>query len=164
MIMTYTGKMVDPFDLKPDDVDLEDIAHSLSLMNRYTGHTTFPYSVAQHSILLSEAVPPRLAQVALLHDASEAYLVDVPYPIKQRLPDFQDLEHRIQITILTKYGIDPNLLDELHIYDRAICVDEMRHLMDHVPENMPKPLRIMIREMDWRTVEDWFYERFYELF
>ena len=81
-IQTFTGKMVDPFALNPDDICVEDLAHALSMQCRFTGHTREFYSVAQHSVLVSVYCDPAIALLGLLHDASEAYLMDLPRPLK----------------------------------------------------------------------------------
>jgi hypothetical protein len=82
-IQTYTGKKFWPLDPRPEDVCIEDIAHGLAMKCRFSGHTQSFYSVAQHSVLVSQLVPPRDAIWGLLHDAAEAYLADVARPVKQ---------------------------------------------------------------------------------
>jgi len=79
-IQTYTGKRFWPLDPRPEDVDILDIAHSLSLLCRFTGHTSSFYSVSQHSILVAQEVPKRLRLWALFHDAAEAYIGDIARP------------------------------------------------------------------------------------
>lgn len=85
-IMTWTGRMVRPLVLKHEDIDLEDIAHSLANKCRFNGHCKF-LSVAQHSVLVAKKLPSELQLWGLLHDASEAYLDDIPKPLKE-LPEF----------------------------------------------------------------------------
>src|SRR4051812_2148358 len=100
LILTYTGKHVNPFDLKPDDICIEDIAHALALCNRFAGHTKRPMSVAQHSVYVSRLCPNyRLA--GLLHDASEAYLGDVTKWVKSthEFEAYREAEDRIQYQI-----------------------------------------------------------------
>jgi uncharacterized protein len=75
-IQTYSGGAIDLFSPKPEDVNLRDIAHSLALTNRYTGHSLHPYSVGAHSLHVSRLVRPELRRHALFHDAEEAYLGD----------------------------------------------------------------------------------------
>ncbi len=85
IVATYSGKLVNVLDPAPEDISIEDIAHSLSQTNRFNGHTSFPYSVAQHSVMVSRVVAkeiPRLALLGLLHDAAEAYTGDIISPIK----------------------------------------------------------------------------------
>lgn len=114
-IETYTGKKFYFLDPTPDMVDIEDIAHSLSHQCRFAGHVSKFYSVAEHSINVCNLVQraSRVAQRdtklclgALLHDASEAYLIDIPSPIKQHLPGYKDIELRVMRVIAEKYGFD----------------------------------------------------------
>lgn len=82
-VLTYTGRYIDVFDLKPEDICLADIAHSLATKTRFNGSAKVPYSIAQHCVLATaHCKPPLLPTVALLHDAEEAYLVDIPKPWK----------------------------------------------------------------------------------
>ena len=92
-IMTYSRVLMDPLDARPDQILIEDIAHSLSLMTRANGHCRQFYSVAQHSINCAlEArnlgLSPRVQLACLLHDAAEAYIADIPRPVKHRLSGF----------------------------------------------------------------------------
>lgn len=82
-IQTFTGVEVYPFDPRPEDIRIEDIAHALSMQCRYAGHCSQFYSVAEHSVRVAELLPREVQLWGLLHDASEAYLVDLPRPIKR---------------------------------------------------------------------------------
>jgi len=84
-MQTYTGRMIDPLNLRPADVDIIDVAHALSNTCRFGGHTRSFYSVAEHSLLVSHLVPHEHALCGLLHDAPEAYLGDVIWPLKPRM-------------------------------------------------------------------------------
>jgi len=81
-IETFTNKYVPPFDAKPEHICIEDIAHALSNQCRFSGHTSRFYSVAEHAWLASYYAPAHLAAAALMHDAAEAYLIDIPRPLK----------------------------------------------------------------------------------
>lgn len=81
-IMTHTGKKFKPFNPRTEDIDIEDIAHALSNICRFNGHVNQFYSVAEHSVLVSVLCPEELKLKGLLHDAAEAYLGDVPSPLK----------------------------------------------------------------------------------
>lgn len=98
-MQTYTGKLVDLANFREDDVRLPDISHALSIINRFTGHSKCPYSVAQHSVMVSNLCQPEHALWGLLHDASEAYLGDVATPLKNVLPGYRELEEHVQRTI-----------------------------------------------------------------
>ena len=106
-IITATGKQFWPLDPRPEDIDIRDIAHALSLVNRYGGHTPTPYSVAEHSLYVAEYVAARHGRPlrALLHDASEAYLGDMVRPVKHQLPEFQAAEDRLQAVIEERFGL-----------------------------------------------------------
>jgi uncharacterized protein len=101
---TWTGQMVDLFDPDPETICIEDIAHSLSNQCRFGGHTPKFYSVAQHSVLCSIIVQEEHQLAALMHDASEAYLIDVPRPLKKALVNYHDMENRMMKVISDKYG------------------------------------------------------------
>ena len=106
-IQTYTGKKFYPQNPVFDSICIEDIAHSLSQQCRFTGHTVCHYSVAQHCVLVSYFCNPENALQGLLHDASEAYLVDVASPIK-RLPEmagYRALEKKVQNAIYRKFEL-----------------------------------------------------------
>jgi hypothetical protein len=104
---TYSGKTVNPLDLQEDDIDIKDIAHALALENRFGGHSREPISVAQHSIYVSKLAKPEYALQGLLHDASEAYLRDIPKWIKAA-PEFafyRSVEEQVQKVIYRKFGL-----------------------------------------------------------
>lgn len=109
--------MVDVLDPKPEDIDIQDVAHALSRVARFTGHTSGPrgYSVAQHSVLVALVAmldaPPAAAVLAarlgLLHDASEAYLADVARPLKHHpsMAPYRAAEARLELAVLARFGL-----------------------------------------------------------
>lgn len=103
-MQTFTGRRFYPLDPRPEDIDPIDIAHALSMLCRYAGHVKKFYSVAEHCVHMSRAVPQEFALEALLHDATEAYVVDVPRPLKIHLPDFQAVEARVAVVIAQRFG------------------------------------------------------------
>lgn len=119
-VPTFTGRRVPLENPQPLDIDLLDIAHHLATINRFTGACKEPYSVAQHSIFVSQLlqpISPRLGLLGLMHDAHEAYLNDMPRPVKffhfgQNLPlptDRDDIERTFDRVIRARYGIaDPS--------------------------------------------------------
>lgn len=128
-MQTYTGRRFWPLDPVAGDIEIMDIAHALSNQCRYAGHTRFHYSVAQHSVLVSENVAPEHALWGLLHDASEAYLVDVPRPVKPHLPGYYEAEERVQKAVAERFGLSWPMPAEVKRVDDAILADEWSYLM-----------------------------------
>jgi len=118
-IRTYTGKYVNPFNINIEDVDIKDIAHALSMMCRFSGHCKKFFSVAQHSLLVSRNLPQNLKLEGLLHDASEAYLVDIPSPIKQKMPQYLNVENNLMTIISKKFKIDWPTTPEVKKQDKC---------------------------------------------
>lgn len=107
-IRTYTGRLIYPFGpYKENEYHIADIAHALSNLCRFTGHTLGFYSVAEHSLRCAAKFldNPALALSALMHDASEAYLNDIASPTKKGLVEYQAIEGEIERGIATQYGL-----------------------------------------------------------
>ncbi len=122
-IRTFTGKKFYPLNPEPDQIDILDIAAGLSKMPRYSGQTPFAYSVAQHSVHVSNILVYKEDKIAgLLHDASEAYIADIPSPIKALLPDYRAMENRIQGAIFKALKIDINdeIMRIVHLADEMM--------------------------------------------
>lgn len=165
-IQTYTGLAFYPMSPKVEDIQIVDIAHALSQICRYGGHCSRFYSVAEHSVLLSYAVAPENAFWALMHDASEAYLGDIPRPIKSRLAGYVEAERNLMYVICESFGLEPEEPAEVKEADTRILMDERRQLMSLPPETWSeeyKPLGVTLEFMDCITAERRFLERFLEL-
>jgi uncharacterized protein len=104
----FSGQLVDPFDLKPSEVRIDDIAWALSNICRYGGHYHRNYSVAEHTLLVAGLLPPHKKLYALLHDAPEAYLGDIPTPLKRRMPQFKELETKVARVVAEAFDLDPD--------------------------------------------------------
>lgn len=146
-IVTYTGKAFDLLNPSPDMVRIEDIAHSLANICRYTGHTRYFYSVAQHCVLMAEADLPGDPLQRLLHDAAEAYIGDIAKPWKQLLwVDISEIqsprghpnsihqsvktwENKIQKVIGLALGVDLSHSAEVKEADNRMYLAEIRDLM-----------------------------------
>ena len=128
-IQTFTGRAFDLANPDPDQVDVVDIAHALSQINRYTGHTTRPYTVAQHCVLISRIVPPEFAFDALMHDAAEAYVGDLSRPLRMLLPDFDGIEHRVRVAVGSALDFDPVIPDVVRDLDTLMLFWERRDLL-----------------------------------
>lgn len=162
---SYTGKQIFPLDPRVEDFDIVDIAHALSNLCRFGGHTQKFYSVAEHSVGVSHKVKKSEALTALLHDASEAYLVDMPRPIKAYMPQYKQIEARLQEIISERYNLIYPFPESVHIADDRILVTEMRDLMIGIQpwEGMPKPYADQIVGLPPKKAEKLFLSRFTEL-
>jgi hypothetical protein len=132
-LQTVSGRWVNPFDPDPNQLDAGDIARALANQCRFGGHSRVFYSVAQHSVILSELVEQRGGDIedvfaALMHDATEAYLGDMPHPIKHRSPlgaVFKAAEDRLGRAIRDRFGIKADV-PEIKRVDRALLATERR--------------------------------------
>lgn len=148
-IMTVSGKPFWPFDPRPEDVRLGDIAHSLSMQCRFNGHTTAFYSVAQHCVIMAQgffmAGETELAREALLHDAAEAYIGDLIRPVKAHCPDWCAMDARLDGVIRARFGLPPVMSAEVRDADLRMCVTERRDLCAASPEvdwgDLPEPFQ-----------------------
>ncbi len=132
-IQTWTGKPFEPLNPDPETIDIADIAHALSMLCRFNGHCTRFYSVAEHSVRASVLVPPEDALWALLHDAAEAYVSDLPRPIKDELPVFRTLEDRLLRVIVGHFGLPWPMPESVRLADDIMLVTEQRDLMRPPP-------------------------------
>lgn len=112
VIGTFSGKYVDLLDPQPEDILIEDIAHQLSNHCRFGGTSRQFYSVAEHSVTVSELSTDDPFG-GLMHDASEAYLCDIPTPLKNLLPNYLEIEGRFMRTIADKFGFKYPLTDSV---------------------------------------------------
>lgn len=138
-LQTTTGRAFDLLDPRPEDVDIIDIAWSLGRQCRYLGHTHVAYSVAQHSVLVSEALPPELRLLGLMHDAAEAYVGDMPKPLKALLPEFSVIEDRIWRAIAERFDLPAVIPAEVKRVDTRILADEHLWLMGPSPRDWCPP-------------------------
>lgn len=125
---TYTGKMIDVASPESEAIDKYDIAHALSMICRASGHFKHFYSIAQHSIncmheAMARGYSKRVCYAALLHDAQEAYLCDVPTPLKAELDRYKEIESSFEKAVLEKFGLYP-------------LTDEEKYLVKKVDEAM----------------------------
>jgi hypothetical protein len=132
-IQTFTGRQFWPLDPRPEEIDIRDIAHALSLTCRYAGHCKRFYSVAQHCVLMACWAPINFAREVLLHDAAEAYMDDVARPVKKSIPQLKEIEIRLEKCIAEAFGLQfpwPAIVSELDL--RALAT-EQRDLMASPP-------------------------------
>lgn len=165
-IQTYSGVIFYPLDPRPEEIRIEDIAHSLSLLCRFAGHCREFYSVAQHSVLVSAQLPADLKLWGLLHDASEAYLVDLPRPLKHFSElgrHYCEIEARLMRVICWKFGLPEIRPAEVQRMDMVLLVTEKRDLFSAEPkpwEDTEEPLARRISPWSSRAVEKRFLREF----
>ena len=133
-IQTFTGGAFYPFDPRPEEIHIVDIAHALSNLCRFAGHTSRFYSVAEHSVYVAEHCEREHALAGLLHDASEAYLVDIPRPIKHAIRDYAEIEAAVLAAVGKRFGVDLTPLpDNVKEADDRMLVTEQRAFMRKPP-------------------------------
>lgn len=167
-IQTFTGRQFWPIDPSPDDVDINDIAHALSMQCRFTGHSRAFYSVAEHSVRVSHACDPKDALWGLLHDAAEAYLVDLAAPIKRQpeLAGYSVLEKAIMGAVCARFHIDPKQPESVTRADLVLLATEKRDVMGPAPAEwmpLPDPLPERIETWTPSVAKMKFRDRFVEL-
>jgi uncharacterized protein len=174
---THRGVRFDIFNLRAEDIFVEDIAHHLSQINRFGGATPFPYSVAQHSVIVSNMCSADNAMHGLLHDAAEAYIGDLPSPWKDLVriagDRIVDIEEEIMEVIYERLKLPLPDLDaslDVHKCDRAACAVERVALMPSVLDwgiidtiDTPPTWLRMIKRMASEDAKELFLERFRDL-
>lgn len=130
-LTTFGGRKFWPLDPRIEDIDINDIAHALSMQCRFLGHCRDFYSVAQHSVLMSHLIEPNGALYGLLHDAAETYIGDMTTGMKHdpEMAAFRHLDHRLTKLIYAKFGL--SLIAEpadLKRVDLTLLRDEVREL------------------------------------
>ncbi|MHA3979901.1 YfbR-like 5'-deoxynucleotidase [Halovulum sp. GXIMD14794] len=114
-----SGRRLDLLDPSPLDVEIEDIAHGLSFVARWNGQTRgdFPYSVAEHSLLVERLVvliapktPAHWRLAALLHDAPEYVIGDMISPVKAAVgPSYKAMDARLAEAVHMRFGLPKTL-------------------------------------------------------
>lgn len=131
-IETYTGIMFDILNPTLDMINIADIAHAGSQLCRFTGHTKFHYSIAQHELLGSFVVPKQNALEFLLHDAAESYVNDMSRPMKHMTQvgeAYRPVEDKIQSLIRIKFGLPAIQTPVIHVVDNQMLMAEKKQLM-----------------------------------
>lgn len=139
-LMVKTGTKFYPLDPKIEEIHIEDIAHSTSMMCRYNGHTEIFYSVASHAIMVCKELQyrgcsPLVQMWGLLHDGSEAYICDIPRPLKGDLKEYSGIEKKIQDLIYLKFsGVIPSEFTYMPVKcidDEALLFEAKNYVQDH---------------------------------
>lgn len=172
-VFSVSGRAISLFDPQPDSFDITDIAHALAMQPRFNGNTRSHYSVAQHSVLVSELVPADCALAALLHDASEASLGDIVSPVKRVLRElFAPIEARVMAAIHERFGLPRELPEAMaaavHLADMRMLAAEKAQLLDFDAGHWPvlagiEPAPFVIAPMSNTEAKAYFLARFDQL-
>jgi 5'-deoxynucleotidase YfbR-like HD superfamily hydrolase len=173
-----------PLDPRPEDIKLPDIAHALACVNRYNGHAPEPYSVAQHSVLVSrrayslsagmlEAERINVARWGLLHDAAEAYIGDMPKPLKSQpeMVEFRRCEEKIMRAVAERFGLVGEEPPDVKQADLDLLVSEAAQFFPEVTRPAPwhvlgavlDPVRFDVRPLPWKQARAEFARAFAQL-
>lgn len=160
-ISTFSGKVVNPTQLKVDDVVFDDLVHSISGLCRFNAHISDFYSVAQHSVLVAEYASSKAETVkmkkdlklaSLCHDLSEAFIGDIPAPVKPfisiccfgenvNIREYEKAATRVILKSLDLYYLHGLIEDDngiVHNADRVLCNSESFYLRGYkINENLP---------------------------
>jgi 5'-deoxynucleotidase YfbR-like HD superfamily hydrolase len=167
-IQTFSAKRINLLDPKVEDICIEDIAHALSMQCRFSGHCIDFYSVAQHSVFVSKLCDPEDALYGLLHDASEAYLVDIPKPLKYsgKFDVYLKFEEKMMKVIYKKFNLDREEPESVKNADRVMLMTEARDLATKFnPSDWGKvlPAAFKIKAVHHTDAKQMFLNRFHEL-
>lgn len=168
-ILTSRATYFNFVDVSRNVITIDEIAHALSHICRFTGHVAQFYSVAQHSVWVSRIVSPEHALAGLLHDAAEAFIGDVAAPLKQLLPDYKAVERRVEAMVLGHFGLPAQLPPEVKHADLVMLATERRDLMPKTADSWEHevqgiaPLQQRIVPMDSLRARRMFLCRYAEL-
>ena len=129
-IYLYTGKKFDLEDIESNVLEFADFAHAICLIPRYTGNTTRPYTVGEHSVKGSllratTTLGFECERAFLIHDFSEVVVNDIPSPVKRMLPEYVELEERVQRQIFRELGVSWEAMEAIQEIDKNMCQGEM---------------------------------------
>ncbi|MGJ5149840.1 phosphohydrolase [Bradyrhizobium sp. HKCCYLR1023] len=147
-MQTAGGRAFWPLDPRPNEIDIEEIAHALGMLCRYGGHCLRFYSVAEHSVLLSRAAPKPHKKWALLHDASEAFLHDLVRPVKRSVTGYAELEADVMRAVCVRFKLHLDMPSIIKLLDRRLLADEQIQNMAPAPmpwSDMAEPLGMTLQ-------------------
>jgi len=163
-IMLRSGAWFDFCAPASSEFVIDDIAHGLANICRYSGQFSRFYSVAEHSILVSETAKGFEFE-ALLHDAAEAFLGDITRPLKQMLPEYKRIEADVERAILERFGVSTPLPPQIKQADLRVLAAEQRQIMPHgtdgwVRGQKVEPAPIVVRHLLPDEAKRMFLDRF----
>ncbi len=166
-----SGLRLFPDEPDPATISIEDMAHALSLVNRYGGHTYAPYSVAQHSVYVSRLCHPQDAPWGLLHDGPEYVLGDVASPVKRLISGYADLERAHMAAIAKRFRLPGvSIPESVKHADRVMLATEGRDLLPQTEAvrtwwgALPAPVSWRVVPVSPEEARNMFMDRYAELF
>lgn len=129
-MQTYSGIKFNLDKPDPKDVCIEDIAHALSRIGRYTGHANRFYSVAQHSVLVALQCPRDSAFEGLMHDAHEAYCDDFATPMKNVVEGYREFERSVRDAVVARFNLRRELPASVKLADLRMLMTEKEQLFN----------------------------------
>ncbi len=174
-IITYTGKLFHHLAPGPGDICIQDIAHALSRICRFTGHVRpAHYSVAQHSVMVSDTCNPKDALWGLLHDAPEAYCSDLSSPLKYApgMEGYRLIEKKIMQAVCAHFGLDQQEPVAVKYADRRVFTSEITDLFSspaaeqeaaHFAKQWPRHSPLPITGWPAEMAEYYFLQRYHAL-
>jgi hypothetical protein len=148
-ITTYKKHRFSPLAPRVEHIDIDDIAHALSLMCRANGHFRDFFSVARHCVNCcregaARGYPRDTLLLLLLHDASEAYISDLTRPVKLGIPEYREIEERLQSVIWERFGLAPTAEQSgvVRLIDDAMLKAEFAHFAGEILEIETPPPQI----------------------
>lgn len=165
-VTTRYGHKVHFLNPKPSEFDIRDIAHALSRIPRFNGHTIKPYYVLQHVCICCDAAPENAKREALAHDWAEAYESDLPSPLKVLVPQYRDIEQRLERAIARRFNHRYPYPEAVKEVDMRLLITEMRDLTSrHDWKTLPfAPLAEKIMPWDSAKCKREFYRRYHALY
>lgn len=164
-ILLHSGNYFDFENFNSSRFTIEDVAHGLAMTCRFAGQCIKYYSVAEHSWWVSYLVPSQYAFIGLMHDASEAFLGDIPKPLKNLLPDYMKIEKQVEESMMKRFKIPFPFSPEIKVADRRILLTEQHQNMNktHWHKSDVEPADIDLKFWTPEIAKFKFLQRFYEL-
>ncbi|TIQ40971.1 MAG: hypothetical protein E5X49_21130 [Mesorhizobium sp.] len=145
-ITLASGRIFDFLDPHGSDFTIEDVAHGLAHICRYAGQCRHFYSVAEHSLLVSD-VATGYPYEALLHDAAEAFIGDVTRPLKQLLPDYKAIEANVEDAIAKRFGLNSGYREAVKAADLSVLAAEQAQVMAPGTDNWAKKAGVIAADV-----------------
>ncbi|WP_292657870.1 hypothetical protein [Mesorhizobium sp.] len=163
-ITLASGRIFDFLDPHGSNFTIEDVAHGLAHICRYAGQCRNFYSVAEHSLLVSD-VAVDYPYEALLHDAAEAFIGDVTRPLKQLLPEYKAIEANVEDAIAKRFRLSTSYRDAVKIADLSVLAAEQAQVMAPGTDSWAReagviPADVKVRYLTPKVARREFLQRF----